>query len=483
MKPSALRAVILPLLGGTMLSGCAALYDHLGGPYRGAPADAFAPEPVGLSLPAQKLLDDAFDGFANVLLRDYHVHYFGNKARGRFEGCAGLNAIADPQDRWPQTNFKRLRAHQAWYEGPFVEGVYLDALDVDSQEKMDEAYQQRLVDLVSGYGPYSAWGNPELMARYRTQFYLMAMDGIYGSDGRLDRDCSFNYVSNEFITTVAECLNERLATAGGFVGNRFIAVGSINPLRVVGECPFDVRKTDTAYEMRAREDLMREIRLLHEHGVRWIKWRPPSMAIDPEVVAPWFYEELKAHGIGILTHTGDSSAIDLSSDINSYASPDKMKTALANGTDVVMLHIGRVGKDAEEVPFWKRFFCAIESQCEQDRAGTLRGEISAVPYGDTHGLLKQVAEHSSGGGVLRFLNGSDYPAVTPYLFVRYKTLNLLVRPERGGPLPNGAWLSPEQRKSLDEIFRFNPLLFDFVLKRTLVHNGVDIPREVFIGEI
>jgi mannonate dehydratase len=158
-----------------------------------------------------------------------------------------------------------------------------------------------------------------------------------------------------------------------------------------------------------------------------------------------------------------------------------MKHALNEGADVTMLHIGRIGLKDEPGRYSVQFFRTLY---QADRfPGTLRGEISAVPYDETVGLLWQVAARSRGEGPLRFVNGSDYPAVTPYLFVKHKTLKKLVKPGKGGPLSDGAYITEDQQAALDEIYRYNPLLFDFALKRTLVNNGVDIPREVFIGDL
>jgi mannonate dehydratase len=69
----------------------------------------------------------------------------------------------------------------------------------------------------------------------------------------------------------------------------------------------------------------------------------------------------------------------------------------------------------------------------------------------------------------RLLNGSDYPL---------PAINILVRT---GPLMKAGYITAEQRILLNEIYHFNPLLYDFVLKRCVVApgTGVHLPAFVF----
>jgi len=69
----------------------------------------------------------------------------------------------------------------------------------------------------------------------------------------------------------------------------------------------------------------------------------------------------------------------------------------------------------------------------------------------------------------RLLYGSDYPL---------PGINFLTRT---GLLARRGYLSGEERGWLDEIYRLNPLVFDFVLKRTLRHpvTGQRFPAGMF----
>jgi mannonate dehydratase len=67
----------------------------------------------------------------------------------------------------------------------------------------------------------------------------------------------------------------------------------------------------------------------------------------------------------------------------------------------------------------------------------------------------------------RLVNGSDYPL---------PAINLLIRAK---PLVRAGYIDAEEAASLREIYGFNPLLFDFVLKRVLRSGGKAFPAGVF----
>jgi mannonate dehydratase len=70
----------------------------------------------------------------------------------------------------------------------------------------------------------------------------------------------------------------------------------------------------------------------------------------------------------------------------------------------------------------------------------------------------------------RLVNGSDYPL---------PAVNLLIRTR---PLVKQGYISNSEAESLKEIYDYNPLLFDFVLKRTLRLPGTtrSFPASIFM---
>jgi hypothetical protein len=88
--------------------------------------------------------------------------------------------------------------------------------------------------------------------------------------------------------------------------------------------------------------------------------------------------------------------------------------------------------------------------------GLLFGEISAMLQFNRMPdplltILKRQDLHS------RLINGSDYPL---------PAINFLIRTRS---LARDGFITAEEREALNEIYDYNPLLFDFVLKRTVRH--------------
>src|SRR6185503_3734461 len=100
--------------------------------------------------------------------------------------------------------------------------------------------------------------------------------------------------------------------------------------------------------------------------------------------------------------------------------------------------------------------------------GLLFGEISAMTQFNRAEKLKTILAREDLHE--RLVNGSDYPL---------PAVNILIRT---GALMKQGYLTADERNRLNEIYDYNPLLFDFVLKRTLKLPGTDkrLPAKVFI---
>jgi len=79
-------------------------------------------------------------------------------------------------------------------------------------------------------------------------------------------------------------------------------------------------------------------------------------------------------------------------------------------------------------------------------------------------VLAQDSIHSN------LINGSDYPLPAVNIVIQTRALE------------SDGYITSKERESLNEIYDFNPLLFDFVLKRTLRHTqtGQRFPISVFL---
>src|SRR6185503_15645553 len=101
--------------------------------------------------------------------------------------------------------------------------------------------------------------------------------------------------------------------------------------------------------------------------------------------------------------------------------------------------------------------------------GLLFGEISAMTQFNRSGkplrtMLEREDLHE------RLVNGSDYPL---------PAVNLLIRTR---PLVKQGYINNSEAESLREIYDYNPLLFDFVLKRSLKLPGTSrsLPASIFM---
>lgn len=193
------------------------------------------------------------------------------------------------------------------------------------------------------------------------------------------------------------------------------------------------------------------------------------MNLDPAAVSDDFYHELATRRIAILSHTGESMGLGLPDALDAYAGPRRLRRAVELGVEVVMLHLGRMGTNA--VVTGRSYARRVL------RRGRVPPRARRRSRRAVRRALRRFRPTPAPAGLRRMLpsgrlvNGSDYPAVTPW-FVVGKTLKGLV---------NRGYLTADQRPRLREIFRYNPLLFDFVLKRTLRIDGRPLPETCFLG--
>ncbi len=146
------------------------------------------------------------------------------------------------------------------------------------------------------------------------------------------------------------------------------------------------------------------------------------------------------------------------------------------GVTVIAAHCAAFGTYADasrpgtNVPAFDLFLELLE---DPRYAGRLFGEISALTVFNRLGLpgasdpLRRLLERPDLHA--RLVNGSDYPI---------PAVNTLVRTRR---LAHLGYLTWAEREALNEIYDYNPLLFDFVVKRTVRHpeTGARFSNAVF----
>jgi len=306
--------------------------------------------------------------------------------------------------------------------------VYLRAAGVRHLDQADREYVERLVDRMRS-------------APRHGRCQILAFDRRYGRDGTVDEARTEFYVPNDYVLNLAKTYPDV-----------FRPTISVHP-----------------YRPDALEELERGAR----EGATMVKWLPNSMGIDPsDPLCDRFYDRMRDLGLILMSHGGEEKAVDAAED-QRLGNPLLLRRALDRGVRVIVAHCAGLGEN-EDLDDPRRtkvrnFDLFLRLMSVEKYRGLLFGEISAVLQYNRFGesletLLRRTDLHD------RLVNGSDYPL---------PAINALTRT---GSLVRAGFLSPEDRRALNEIYRRNPLLFDFVLKRTVHPPGgtQGFPASVFM---
>lgn len=303
---------------------------------------------------------------------------------------------------------------------------YLNACCVSQFPSIDESYVSRLYGLARDFPP-------------GMKFMLLAFDYFYDQQGKRQLEKSAMYTSNDYAQQVASRFSER-----------FEWIASVHPYR---------------------EDAIDELKRVAKLGARAIKWLPAAMGIDPASSrCDEFYETLITLNLPLLTHAGKEQAVENHAGEH-LGHPLKLRRALDKGVRVIVAHCASLGvypdtdsgkKNVTETSY--KLFARL--MAEKHYENTLTGDLSALvqinrdPF-VIRDLLSRTDWHA------RLINGSDYPlpGVLPLVSLRKIV----------------GWGLIEQSSAdyLVKLRRYNPLLFDFVLKRSLRYNGKRIADVAF----
>ncbi len=270
---------------------------------------------------------------------------------------------------------------------------------------------------------------------------LFAFDHTYHADGKIDLDKSAFHVPNQYAAGVAAQNSQR-----------FCFVGSLHPHSVPAE------KMDAA------------IAKLVADGAVAIKWLPGAMGIDPASPrCDAMYAALKKYHLPLITHAGEERAVE-GAHQQHFGNPLRLRRPLDMGVKVVIAHCASMGQDVDldkgrDGKPVTSFSLFVRLMNEQRYESNLFADISAVPQTNRSAALAHIVERDDWSH--RLVNGSDYPlpGVMPLISV-----DALV--ERG-------WLGKSEGTLIKSIREYNPLLFDFVLKRTLNINGKRLANRIF----
>lgn len=306
--------------------------------------------------------------------------------------------------------------------------VYRNAAGITDNSVADSQYVARLLDLVR-------------KSPHPGRYYLLAFDRHYRPDGTIDEQLTTFYTPNAYVRKTADASPDV-----------FLPAVSIHPYR---------------------RDALQELEIQARQGVRVVKWLPNAMGIDPASSrCDQFYRLMKKYGMILLVHTGREEAVDAEAN-QILGNPLRLRRPLDFGVRVLAAHCAGVGKgidlDDPSRPKVSNFRLFMRLMEEGRYRSLLYGEISALTlFNRDEGMLSELLQRVDIHERLR--NGSDYPLPAINILIRTRTL------QRRG------FITPEERMYLNEVFDRNPLLFDFVLKRTVrdPRNGIRFSPVVFM---
>ena len=220
-----------------------------------------------------------------------------------------------------------------------------------------------------------------------------------------------------------------------------------------------------------RPDAVMALRRAVKNGARAVKWLPPAQGMDPaSPLCDPFYKVAAELDVPLLVHAGTELAVH-GGNTEDFGNPLRLRRPLEHGVRIMVAHCASLGKgrdldigpDGPKEPSFA-LFARMMNETRYD--GLLFGEISAITQVNRFGnvletLLRREEWHP------RLLNGSDYPL--PGILPLFSLQQLV----------HYGFIREEQANVLSEIRNFNPLLFDFVLKRSLRLGGHAFSADMF----
>lgn len=297
--------------------------------------------------------------------------------------------------------------------------IYLSAGAVSDVERSDDQIVERLVRLI---------GNIEGHGKHR----LLAFDKNYNRDGTTNLAKTEFYVPNNYVFDLA-----------AEHPDLFEPVISVHPYRL---------------------NALKDLELGAQLGARMVKWLPNAMGIDPsDPQCDSFYQKMKELDLVLLSHGGEEKAVEAKED-QRLGNPLLLRRALDHGVKVIVAHCAGLGdnedlddQDRKHVPNFDLF---LRLMAEKKYEGLLFADISAMTQFNRAGRpLRTILEREDLHD--RLVNGSDYPL---------PAVNTLIRTRA---LVKQGYITTDERACVNEIYDYNPLLFDFVLKRALKLPGTE----------
>ncbi|MFN7510107.1 MAG: amidohydrolase family protein [Burkholderiaceae bacterium] len=335
-------------------------------------------------------------------------------------GAGGSGAYVHPSTQSWLAPIERLRRR-----------VLAVAACVDDvpEEEIDRRYVERLRLLLAALPP-------------GFKLLLYAFDFAVDDDGAERPERSTFHTPNEYAAAVAQQFPQH-----------FEWVASVHPYRA---------------------DALARLDAAARRGARAVKWLPSAMNIDPASPrCDGFYGRLKQLDLPLVIHCGEEMAAPGARQ-DAFNNPLRVRRPLEHGVRVVVAHAASLGRARDldaagrggDGPHVTAFSLFERLLREPRYEGLLYGDLSAV-FQRNRTLEVQQALIVRSEWHPRLLHGSDYPL--PGLGLVY-SLDRYV---------DAGMIDARDAQFLDRLRPQHPLLFEFVLKRTLSVGGRRLSDAVF----
>jgi mannonate dehydratase len=309
--------------------------------------------------------------------------------------------------------------------------IYLEASGVKDLDHADQQYAERLGSLLKAQSPHG-------------RALLFAFDHAHDEAGKPLLEASEFYTPNEYVLSLAQAAPDV-----------FVPCASVHPYRA---------------------DAVDALEKAVAGGAVAVKWLPNAMNIDPSnAKCDAFYDAMVRLQVPLITHAGEEKAVH-AEEAQRLGNPLHVRRPLGRGVTVVMAHCASLGTNPDldasggSGPWVDNFDLFMRLMAEPQWNGKLFGELSAMTQVNRVGRpLRALFEHPELHS--RLLNGSDYPL---------PAINALLQT---GAIVQAGFLTEAERTVLNEIDQHDPLLFDFVTKRTLHLGEVHFPDSVFMPTV
>lgn len=298
----------------------------------------------------------------------------------------------------------------------------------EDEAGLDRAVVERIAHLADEFPPGA-------------KVMLLAFDFTHDPDGSRREDLTTFAVADAYAARIAR-----------YRPDRFEWIASVHPYR---------------------RDAFAALEAARLAGARAVKWLPQAMGIDlAHPLARAFYAELRRIGLPLVVHAGEEQAVE-GAGRHELGNPLALRHPLQAGVKVIAAHCASLGEspdvdavpDPARAPRVRNIDLFARLMREERFAGLLHGDLAAVTQANRAAAIPEILAQPTWH--CRLLNGSDYPlpGIMPIFSVQgFAAAGLL--DEAAVPV-------------LKELRHVNPLVFDFVLKRTLRWRGARLPAAVF----